>query len=381
MIGGGGEAAESWYKIKRVSFLGRQQVPIVMQNDNGPCPLLGIANVLLLRNAISLRPSATEISQSDLLSLVAHRLLDSNTGMEGRSAEYISNRQQNVADCMALLPRLATGIDVNVRFTGIHAFEFTPETAIFDLLDISLVHGWLVDAQDSATAAAVGSLSYNSIVERLGGGAASVPERPAEEKARDEEEQGRKGEEGQGRKGEEGQGRKGEEGQGREDKEGGGEGEEERRREERGNGDQKEKAGGGEMRDDVREALLLFTFLNETASQLTYHGLFSLQEGVKENQLCVFFRNNHFSTLFKRTNHIYLLVTDQGYLNQPGVVWERLGQVEGDTTLCEADFTPFAPPPSLAHMGEGGAAAAQWTHEDDAAIAAAAAAVSDRCML
>ncbi|CAI5503104.1 unnamed protein product [Closterium sp. Naga37s-1] len=199
---GGGEAAESWYKIKRVSFLGRQQVPIVMQNDNGPCPLLGIANVLLLRNAISLRPSATEISQSDLLSLVAHRLLDSNTGMEGRSAEYITNRQQNVADCMALLllslrlsrsfylsqgrsaeyitnrqqnvadcmallPRLATGIDVNVRFTGIHAFEFTPETAIFDLLDISLVHGWLVDSQDSATATAVGSLSYNSIVERL----------------------------------------------------------------------------------------------------------------------------------------------------------------------------------------------------------------------
>ncbi|CAI7767031.1 unnamed protein product [Closterium sp. NIES-53] len=83
----GGEAAESWYKIKRVSFLGRQQVPIVMQNDNGPCPLLGIANVLLLRNAISLRPSATEISQSDLLSLVAHRLLDSNTGMEVRGME------------------------------------------------------------------------------------------------------------------------------------------------------------------------------------------------------------------------------------------------------------------------------------------------------
>ncbi|CAI5503102.1 unnamed protein product, partial [Closterium sp. Naga37s-1] len=128
------------------------------------------------------------------------------------------------------------------------------------------------------------------------------------------------------------------------------------------------------MRDDVREALLLFTFLNDTASQLTYHGLFSLQEGVKENQLCVFFRNNHFSTLFKRTNHIYLLVTDQGYLNQPGVVWERLGQVEGDNTLCEGDFTPFAPPPSLAlaHGAEG--VAGQWTHEDDAAIAAAAAA-------
>ncbi|CAI7771008.1 unnamed protein product [Closterium sp. NIES-53] len=114
----------------------------------------------------------------------------------GRSPEYISNRQQNVADCMALLPRLATGIDVNVRFTGIHAFEFTPETAIFDLLDISLVHGWLVDSQhgalfdlldislvhgwlvdsqDSATAAAVGSLSYSSIEGRLAALQASHP--------------------------------------------------------------------------------------------------------------------------------------------------------------------------------------------------------------
>ena len=29
------------YKVKVVPFLGRQ-VPIVLQNDNGPCPLLAI---------------------------------------------------------------------------------------------------------------------------------------------------------------------------------------------------------------------------------------------------------------------------------------------------------------------------------------------------
>ena len=27
--------------------------------------------------------------------------------------------------------------------------------------------------------------------------------------------------------------------------------------------------------------------------------LFSLQEGIKERELCVFFRNNHFNTMFK----------------------------------------------------------------------------------
>lgn len=46
-------------------------------------------------------------------------------------------------------------------------------------------------------------------------------------------------------------------------------------------------------------ALLAEAFLDRTASQLTYHGLYELNSTVKENQLCVFFRNNHFSTLYK----------------------------------------------------------------------------------
>lgn len=44
----------------------------------------------------------------------------------------------------------ATGVDVNVRFTDFDKFEFTEEVAIFDLLGIPLVHGWLIDPQASA---------------------------------------------------------------------------------------------------------------------------------------------------------------------------------------------------------------------------------------
>lgn len=40
-------------------------------------------------------------------------------------------------------------MDVNVRFTDIDKFEFTDEVAIFDLLGIPLVHGWLIDPQAS----------------------------------------------------------------------------------------------------------------------------------------------------------------------------------------------------------------------------------------
>jgi hypothetical protein len=54
---------------------------------------------------------------------------------------------QNVDDAMTVLPKLATGLDVNVRFTGVSDFEYTPECSIFDLLGIPLYHGWLVDPQ------------------------------------------------------------------------------------------------------------------------------------------------------------------------------------------------------------------------------------------
>lgn len=45
--------------------------------------------------------------------------------------------------------------------------------------------------------------------------------------------------------------------------------------------------------------LIAEQFLESTASQLTYHGLCELTAAVKEEELSVFFRNNHFSTMIK----------------------------------------------------------------------------------
>lgn len=107
-----------------------------------------------------------------------------------------------MSDAMAVLPKLSTGLDVNVRFTGVSDFEYTPECIVFDLLDIPLYHGWLVDPQVSdivehvkvkalhsqlmpqipcfgdqiqnifflqspEMVAAVGKLSYNQLVEKI----------------------------------------------------------------------------------------------------------------------------------------------------------------------------------------------------------------------
>ncbi|KAI4315348.1 hypothetical protein L6164_028167 [Bauhinia variegata] len=157
---------ELMHKTKIIQFLGRT-TPIILQNDNGPCPLLAICNVLLLRNNLNLSPDIAEVSQEKLLSLVAERLIDSNSNVNDKDAGYVQNQQQNIADAIDLLPRLATGIDVNIKFRRIDDFEFTPECAIFDLLDIPLCHGWIVDPQDHDTANVIGSKSYNALTGEL----------------------------------------------------------------------------------------------------------------------------------------------------------------------------------------------------------------------
>jgi hypothetical protein len=50
------------------------------------------------------------------------------------------------------------------------------------------------------------------------------------------------------------------------------------------------------------QALVAQQFLEESASQLTYHGLCELNAKMKDGELAVFFRNNHFSTIYKQVS-------------------------------------------------------------------------------
>ncbi|XP_059994991.1 ubiquitin carboxyl-terminal hydrolase MINDY-1 isoform X2 [Lagenorhynchus albirostris] len=88
----------------------------------------------------------------------------------------------------------------------------------------------------------------------------------------------------------------------------------------------------------VTEGLIAEQFLETTAAQLTYHGLCELTTAAKEGELSVFFRNNHFSTMTKHKGHLYLLVTDQGFLQEEQVVWESLHNVDGDSCFCDSEF-------------------------------------------
>ncbi|XP_040269815.1 ubiquitin carboxyl-terminal hydrolase MINDY-2 isoform X1 [Bufo bufo] len=269
---------QSVYHIKWIRWK-EQSTPIVTQNENGPCPLLAIMNVLLLAWKVKLPPMMEIITVEQLMEYLGDYILEAKP--KEISEVQRLNYEQNMSDAMAILHKLQTGLDVNVKFTGVRVFEYTPECIVFDLLDIPLYHGWLVDPEIAEVVTAVGNCSYNQLVEKI----ISCKQ--------------------------------------------------------------------SEKSELVSEGLVAEQFLNGTATQLTYHGLSELTSTLQEGELCVFFRNNHFSTMTKYKGLLYLLVTDQGFLTEENIVWESLHNVDGDGNFCDSDFH-LRPPsdPETVYQGQ-----------------------------
>ena len=55
----------------------------------------------------------------------------------------------------------------NFFIGSVESFEFTSESGVFDLFQVPLYHGWLVDPQDLPTYEIVSKLSYNQLVEMI----------------------------------------------------------------------------------------------------------------------------------------------------------------------------------------------------------------------
>jgi hypothetical protein len=112
-------------------------------------------------------------------------------------------------------------------------------------------------------------------------------------------------------------------------------------------------------------------FLDDARGQITVYGLAEMHQLIHEGELCVFFHNNHFSTVLKRDGKLYTLVTDVGILRaEPRIVWQRLNDVDGDNIFLTADFRlPASDPPLIDRRDERAILAAV---EADAAAAAAA---------
>ncbi|VDK64386.1 unnamed protein product [Onchocerca ochengi] len=244
---------------------------VVMQNENGPCPLLAVINVLLLRGQIALPRGSTEVSEKKLLQFVADCIL--RLKPKDIDEAELPNYEQNVSDVLALIPSLPKGLDVNIHFTGeihriasnltfsrVKRFEYTPACALFDILNIPLVHGWIIDQADQELLRLVDGLSYNRIVEKI------------------------------------------------------------------------------VSTNNESEIYMLRNFLDSSASQLTTQGISELLSNLNDGEIAVLFRNNHFQTLAKQKDALYVLVTDMGFLDESTVVWETLDCVDGNSTFVNATF-------------------------------------------
>lgn len=69
------------------------------------------------------------------------------SNLDDLTEEERLNYEQNMSDAIQVFSKFQTGIDVNVKFKSAASFECTSEVAVFDVLRISLLHGWLPDPQ------------------------------------------------------------------------------------------------------------------------------------------------------------------------------------------------------------------------------------------
>ena len=165
-------------------------------------------------------------------------------------------------------------MDVNIKFhryfiSSVTGFEFTADREVFELMNIQLVHGWVVENQKESEA--LGTFSYNQAIDFI----LSQP-------------------------------------------------------------------------DDPRTATIK-EFFERSASQLTEVGLNALKKYLQNGQLAIFFRNNHFSTIIKNRDEIFLLATDVAFIEVHEVIWECISGVSGNGYYCDANFVQIT---DVNHEGE-----------------------------
>ncbi|POW21937.1 hypothetical protein PSHT_01857 [Puccinia striiformis] len=310
-----------------------RRVSILMQNSNGPCSLLAICNVLLLRGSIHLPEQGTSISFTSLLSILA---------------DYLVNQKLEPAQldtALATIPTTQTGLDLNPRFASIDGFSNPSSSSsngidLFSAVGIQLVHGWIADHQDFDTwDVLVGKCGdYDSTLELVVSAEELISKQPTQ-LTQEERNLLREGQQ---------------------------------------SSFILDSFSTSISPSHIQTALLARKFLDTTSTQLSYPGLFQLSTGIAADSLVALLRNSHLSVLYRRPlipttpappplppppdqtdpdydhqtalevhaitqeldhqpssfDHpglpkLFTLVTDLAFLNHPNIVWESLEDVEG----------------------------------------------------
>ncbi|KAI5796885.1 hypothetical protein FPQ18DRAFT_323583 [Pyronema domesticum] len=281
------------YNIKHVNLVSPitgdlHKFPILLQNLNGPCPLMALVNAI----TISTPPSQSS-ALADVLRLreqVSLNLLVQAVFEELMSRDLPEGRQlPDVSDLFAFLIALHTGMNVNPRFNTAAgepgAFEQTKELQLYAAFSVPLVHGWL-PSPDTAHVSALerSAKSYDEtqtllfaeeeLIIKLTSGS-NLTATDGEQKL-------------------------------------------------------------------LADAPIVREFIEANPTQLTAYGLETLCR-LPEWKPSILFRNDHFSTIIRRPNgELVALVTDMGFAGHQEVVWERIADVAGRNNIfLSGDFRPI----------------------------------------
>lgn len=302
------------YQVRHVNWfdasstVNPRRSPIMVQNANGPCPLLALVNALVLSTPSDISTGLVEtlrvreqISLGLLLDAVIDELM---SGRRGDAAQSLPD----VSDLYAFLINLHTGMNVNPRFVepvvaptnlldisndeapgGLSGsreaggFEDTPFMRLYSTFAISLIHGWLPRRNHPVCAALSRcATTYEDAQSLLF--AEEDLESKLESQGLDFEEQ--------------------------------------------------------RLLEDIGSVK---HFLTTSPTQLTDYGLDTITETLRPGAIAILFRNDHFSTLYKqpRSGRIFTLVTDMGYAGHDEVVWESLVDISGEgSEFFSGDFRP-----------------------------------------
>ncbi|OAA55842.1 hypothetical protein SPI_08049 [Niveomyces insectorum RCEF 264] len=286
--------------------------PILLQNANGPCPLVALVNALTLTTPadsttalVDTLRSREQVSLALLLDAVFDELMSSRRTSDERELP-------DVDELYKFLKGLHTGMNVNPRFiptpevvkafrrtslVHLHpterddaipgTFEDTREMQLYATFNIPLIHGWLpapADADAAYGALSRRAASYEDVQNLL------FREEELEEKL-------------------------------------------------------SIPGGGGGLTDEeqslYQDILEIKGFLHVFATQLTPFGLDVITKAMMPGSVAILFRNDHFSTLYRhpQTLQLLLLVTDAGYASHDEVIWESLVDVNGEhTEFFSGDF-------------------------------------------
>lgn len=304
------------YQVKNINWHDAKESknprksPILVQNANGPCPLMALVNALTLttpsaaKEAVLVNTLRTreQISLDLLLSAVFDELMSERRMTEGVSLP-------DITELYDFLLGLHTGMNVNPRFipteemetafkrtslTHLHphergdlipgTFEDTKEMAFYRIFQIPLIHGWLPSKEEAVYEALKRQAqSYEDAQNIL---------------FREEELE-----------------------------------------------DKLSSPGTQALTEDeqamYQDIMNIKSFLQTSATQLTTWGLEVITKAMRPGSVAILFRNDHFSTLYRhpQTLEIFALVTDAGYAGHEEVVWESLCDVNGERSeFYSGDF-------------------------------------------